>query len=90
MSDPYGYKYLWDDGADDATHEGDCPICGFYTEWETCWECHGEGGFHDCGEDCCACLDKDEITEECGTCGGAGGYRVCPNAAHHPAKERQP
>lgn len=37
-----------------------------------CWYCHGEGGFHDCGEDCCCCLDKDEITRVCPECGGEG------------------
>lgn len=40
-----------------------------------CWACHGEGGFHDCGEDCCCCLDKDEITETCEECGGSGVLR---------------
>ncbi len=40
--------------------------------YEDCWACHGEGGFHDCGEDCCCCLDKDEITETCQECGGTG------------------
>ena len=39
---------------------------------EDCWYCHGDGGFHDCGEDTCCCLDKDEITEVCPECGGRG------------------
>lgn len=39
---------------------------------EDCWYCHGEGGFHDCGEDCCCCLDKEEITEVCPECHGRG------------------
>lgn len=39
---------------------------------QTCWYCHGEGGFHDCGEDSCCCLDKEEITETCPECGGSG------------------
>jgi len=37
-----------------------------------CWQCHGEGGFHDCGEDCCVCLDKKEIKEVCDVCDGEG------------------
>lgn len=37
-----------------------------------CWLCHGEGGFHDCGEDTCCCLDKDEITDDCPECDGEG------------------
>lgn len=45
--------------------------------WVPCWQCHGEGGFHDCGEDCCPCLDKEELTELCDECEGLGGFR-CP------------
>lgn len=41
--------------------------------WETCWQCHGEGGWHDCGEDCCCCL-VPEINEVCNECKGKGGY----------------
>ncbi len=37
---------------------------------EACWRCHGEGGFHDCGEDTCCCLDQDEITDICPECHG--------------------
>jgi hypothetical protein len=37
----------------------------------TCWDCGGEGGYHDCGEDCCSCLDP-ENDMECETCGGTG------------------
>jgi hypothetical protein len=37
-----------------------------------CWDCHGEGGYHDCGEDCCMCLDPEDITRDCPTCGGKG------------------
>lgn len=36
--------------------------------------CHGDGGHHDCGEDTCCCLDKEEITEMCVECDGEGGY----------------
>lgn len=38
---------------------------------ETCWHCRGEGGFHDCGEDCCPCADP-ELNEICGECDGTG------------------
>lgn len=55
-----------------------CPKCGSDDcTRETSWQCHGEGGFHDCGEDCCCCLDKDEITDECEECGGEGSYWIC-------------
>lgn len=39
---------------------------------ETCFACGGEGGFHDCGEDACCCLDKDEISIKCEECQGSG------------------
>lgn len=44
----------------------------FFDSDESCYNCHGEGGFHNCGEDCCCCLDKEEITEICPVCGGTG------------------
>ncbi len=45
-----------------------------YTEgdFEPCYHCHGEGGWHDCFDDTCCCLDKDEITDICGVCKGSG------------------
>jgi hypothetical protein len=59
-----------------------CPICGADTESEQCWQCQGEGGFHDCGEDCCICLDKEEITEQCTECEGRGFYFICTRLPH--------
>ena len=45
--------------------------------WEQCWQCHGEGGFHNCGEDCCVCLHPEaDLNETCEECGGKGGYYV--------------
>lgn len=61
-----------------------CEVCGAELERIDCWQCHGEGGFHDCGEDVCCCLDGDEITEDCGECDGDGFEVFCPNAAAHP------
>ncbi len=55
-----------DDGPDDFDDSG---------EWETCWSCGGEGGWHDCGEDCCPCAEP-EINEVCNECDGRGRYRV--------------
>ena len=49
--------------------------------WNTCWECDGEGGYHDCMEDCCCCLDKEEITHVCGHCKGEGRIPVYDYAA---------
>jgi hypothetical protein len=42
-----------------------------------CWECGGEGDWHDCGEDCCCCLDADGINHTCPTCRGTG-WVTCP------------
>lgn len=44
---------------------------------ECCWHCHGEGGWHDCGEDCCPCLYHDGEPEDqdwfiCPECNGRG------------------
>lgn len=62
-----------------------CPKCGSDDcGRQECWKCHGEGGFHDCGEDCCVCLDKEEITVDCCECDGEGAYwfcHVCAKAA---------
>jgi hypothetical protein len=38
----------------------------------TCWQCGGAGGFHDCGEDCCVCIDQERIDVDCDVCDGAG------------------
>jgi hypothetical protein len=38
---------------------------------ETCYRCHGEGGWHDCGEDTCCCLDP-HVNEICKVCDGEG------------------
>ncbi len=45
--------------------------------WVDCWMCGGDGGFHDCGEDVCCCLDKEDLNETCSECGGRGGF-PCP------------
>jgi hypothetical protein len=55
-----------------------CPKCGSTeVHRQECWNCGGEGGFHDCGEDCCCCLDKEEITVDCNICKGNGSYLIC-------------
>lgn len=63
-----------------------CPICGSALELESCWQCHGEGGWHDCGEDCCCCLVKDEITVDCDVCDGDGYYLQCMALPHTDAQ----
>lgn len=71
-------------GPDRPAH---CLTCGahFYPEveddygdggeWESCCYCGGAGGFHDCGEDCCACAEP-ELDETCPECEGEGGWYV--------------
>ena len=60
-----------------------CPICGSDMTWESCWQCGGEGGFHDCGEDCCCCEDpENDLNEPCEECKGQGGYLQCASLPH--------
>lgn len=56
-----------------------CSVCGQEQERESCWSCGGEGGFHDCGEDCCCCLYPD-LNVRCDVCGGQGSYWICPHS----------
>lgn len=48
----------------DSVDDDDCP------------DCFGEGGYHDCGEDTCCCLDPggpdDPGWRTCHVCGGSG------------------
>jgi len=55
-----------------------CMTCQATQEWHHCEQCDGVGlDGHDCGEDCCACLDP-EPNEGCDLCGGIGGWYACP------------
>lgn len=56
-----------------------CGRCGGSTEFVRCPDCDGGWSDHDCGEDCCACVDP-EPNVLCLTCGGAGGSRHCTNS----------
>ena len=59
-----------------------CTECGMETTSTECWKCHGEGGWHDCGEDSCCCEDPELIDTECDECHGEGYYAECPNVPH--------
>lgn len=49
--------------------------------WVDCWNCGGEGvSHHDCGEDCCACLNPEDNVC-CDNCHGEGGYKLCVTCA---------
>ncbi len=46
-----------------------------YDEDDTCHDCEGAGGYHDCGEDSCCCGDTgedDDDWEVCDSCDGSG------------------
>ena len=57
-----------------------CEHCGWELDRELCEQCDGYGlSGHDCGEDCCCCLDPDEDNMPCDMCGGDGGWWICEN-----------
>ena len=53
-----------------------CARCGSSAYWEDCTSC--EDGFdgHDCGEDCCCCLQPEENVA-CEYCDGEGVFHRC-------------
>lgn len=59
--------------------DADCPKCGERTYRRDCNSCDGDGaGEHDCGEDCCVCLEP-EPTGTCDECSGHGWHNSCRN-----------
>lgn len=53
-----------------------CEKCGAAKEWRECYNCEDGFSHHDCGEDCCCCLDpEDNVT--CDICEGEGGWFQC-------------
>jgi len=66
---------------DDPSTGPYCEHCGWELERELCEQCDGSGyDDHDCGEDCCCCLDPEE-NEPCDLCRGEGGWWTCENTA---------
>lgn len=53
-----------------------CARCGSSVDWTACDQCEDGYSYHDCGEDCCACLDP-EPNVPCDLCHGAGGWWQC-------------
>jgi len=51
--------------------------CGTELEWKECYNCEDGFSDHDCGEDCCCCLDP-EPNVTCDICEGEGGWMACP------------
>lgn len=56
---------------------GICPRCNCCSQvWTECYNCEDGFSDHDCGEDCCCCVDPyPNIT--CDICEGKGGWYVC-------------
>lgn len=53
-----------------------CAKCGNEKEWRDCYNCDGGYSYHDCGQDCCCCLDpEDNVT--CDICDGREGWLQC-------------
>ncbi len=81
-------KYERITSMDDCFGGEACPICGEEMDWQRCESC--DEGFvgHDCGEDCCCCLDPEDNIK-CDICDGKGGYWQCRNVPHaEKASER--
>lgn len=54
-----------------------CPKCGATAAQQDCTAIDCEDGYiHDCGEDCCCCLDP-EPNFACEECHGRGGHLWC-------------
>lgn len=67
---------------DEIDFDDSCEKCGCSLQVETCWQCGGAGGWHDCGDDTCCCLNPDEdLNDECDICNGKGEYSFCPKCA---------
>lgn len=56
----------------------DCTVCGAELCWTDCYNCEEGLSHHNCGEDCCCCLDP-ELNVTCNICDGEGGWNACPN-----------
>lgn len=56
--------------------ECQCARCGSSCEYEHCCDCEDGYSDHDCGEDCCCCLEP-ELNVVCETCHGHGGWYCC-------------
>lgn len=52
-----------------------CARCGSDCDYTRC-DCNDGYDGHDCGEDCCPCLEPEENVI-CETCNGAGGWNTC-------------
>ena len=58
-----------------------CKKCGNEMDWRDCYNCEEGYSYHDCGEDCCCCLDP-EPNVRCDICEGKEGWHQCMHC--HP------
>ena len=57
--------------------------------WQECWGCGSTGySYHDCGEDCCVCLDPEDNVR-CDICLGEGGWYRCYTCTPMTEDERE-
>lgn len=77
---------------DGTNWEPQCARCGSSCDWEDCENCDEGYVGHDCGEDCCCCLDP-EPNVVCDLCHGATGRYYCMSDAGwcnaHPLPGRE-
>jgi hypothetical protein len=57
-----------------------CDEHGTTKMWANCGNCFEGFTSHDCGEDCCCCLDPEDNVV-CDICLGEGGFMLCPVCA---------
>lgn len=66
-----------------------CPRCGCCSQvWHECENCDEGWSGHDCGEDCCCCLNPTDNIR-CDICGGKGGWYVCGGGCDDEGKHKE-
>jgi hypothetical protein len=72
MSDDIRFAPI-NDGRDEDCQ---CARCGSSAGFIDCYNCHDGYTSHDCGEDCCCCLEPEDNVP-CDVCEGRGGWWNC-------------
>jgi hypothetical protein len=73
-----GIEWFCTDDVNGMTEECQCARCGGEAEWLRCANCDDGLSYHDCGEDCCCCVEP-EPNVRCDWCSGTGGSWHCAN-----------
>jgi hypothetical protein len=63
-------------GCTETESQHACKKCHNEMFWRECYNCEDGYSDHDCGEDCCCCLDP-EPNVRCDICRGKGGWFQC-------------